>query len=44
MISDEIPEVYFNTDRILHMREGRLVKEYLPGATSEKLLAEAVFA
>ncbi len=44
VISDEIPEVYFNTDRILHMREGRLVKEYLPGATSEKLLAEAVFA
>ena len=44
MISDEIPEVYFNTDRILHMREGRLVKEYVPGVTSEKLLAEAVFA
>jgi simple sugar transport system ATP-binding protein len=44
MISDEIPEVYFNTDRILHMREGRLVEEYVPGVTSEKLLAEAVFA
>ncbi len=44
MISDEIPEVYFNTDRILHMREGRLVKEYVPGVTSEKLFAEAVFA
>ena len=44
VISDEIPEVYFNTDRILHMREGRLVKEYVPGVTSEKLLAEAVFA
>jgi simple sugar transport system ATP-binding protein len=44
VISDEIPEVYFNTDRILHMREGRLIKEYVPGVTSEKLLAEAVFA
>jgi simple sugar transport system ATP-binding protein len=44
MISDEIPEVYFNADRILHMREGRLVKEYVPGATSETLLAEAIFA
>lgn len=32
LISDEIPEVYFNTDRILHMRDGRLVAEYVPGA------------
>ncbi len=44
LISDEIPEVYFNADRILHMREGRLVNEYVPGATSETSLAEAVFA
>lgn len=44
LISDEIPEVYFNADRILHMREGRLVKEYVPGVTSETLLAEAIFA
>jgi simple sugar transport system ATP-binding protein len=34
LISDEIPEVYFNADRILHMRNGRVVKEYVPGATS----------
>jgi simple sugar transport system ATP-binding protein len=44
LISDEIPEVYFNSDRILHMREGRMVKEYVPGVTSETLLAEAIFA
>jgi simple sugar transport system ATP-binding protein len=44
LISDEIPEVYFNADRILHMREGRLVGEYIPGAVSETSLAEAVFA
>ena len=44
LISDEIPEVYFNADRILHMREGRLVNEYVPGTTSEKSLAEAIFA
>ena len=44
LISDEIPEVYFNADRILHMREGRLVGEYVPGATSETLLSEAIFA
>ena len=34
LISDEIPEVYFNADRILHMRNGRIVKEYVPGTTS----------
>jgi simple sugar transport system ATP-binding protein len=34
LISDEIPEVYFNADRILHMRNGRVVQEYVPGATS----------
>ena len=34
LISDEIPEVYFNADRILHMRNGRVVREYVPGATS----------
>lgn len=44
LISDEISEVYFNADRILHMREGRLVKEYLPGVTSEMALAEAIYA
>ena len=44
LISDEIPEAYFNSDRILHMREGRMLNEYVPGATSETLLAEAIFA
>ena len=44
LISDEIPEVYFNTDRVLHMREGRLVGEFVPGETSEEALTEAVFA
>ncbi len=34
LISDEIPEVYFNADRILHMRAGRLVAEYVPGQVS----------
>ena len=27
LISDEIPEVYFNADRVLHMRGGRLVAD-----------------
>ena len=30
MISDEVPEVYFNADRILHMASGRIVAEYDP--------------
>lgn len=30
MISDEIPETYYNADRILHMRDGRLVEKFQP--------------
>ncbi len=44
LISDEIPEAYFNSDRILHMREGRIVSEYVPGENTEAALAEAIFA
>ena len=44
MISDEIPEVYHNSDRILHMRDGRLVGEYVPGATPMEVIEEAVHA
>lgn len=44
LISDEIPEVYYNSDRVLHMHEGRLVGHYVPGEVSEEALAEAVFA
>src|ERR1700730_19452859 len=34
LISDEIPEVYFNADRILHMRNGHIIAEYVPGTTT----------
>jgi simple sugar transport system ATP-binding protein len=44
LISDEVPEVYFNTDRVLHIRAGRLVGEFVPGAVSEQRLVEAVYA
>jgi simple sugar transport system ATP-binding protein len=44
LISDEIPEVYYNCDRVLHMRAGRVVGEFVPGAAAEEALAEAVFA
>ena len=30
LISDEIPEVYFNADRVLHMRGGRIIAEFMP--------------
>ncbi len=30
MISDEIPETYYNADRILHMRGGRVVDSFAP--------------
>lgn len=44
LISDEIPEVYFNSDRILHMRDGRIVKEYVPGMTTMEQIERDVHA
>jgi simple sugar transport system ATP-binding protein len=42
LISDEVPEVYYNCDRVLHMRQGRIVGEFVPGDAAEHALAEAV--
>ncbi|MER8485591.1 sugar ABC transporter ATP-binding protein [Mesorhizobium sp. M1322] len=44
LISDEVPEVYFNADRVLHMAQGRVVGEYAPGATTLQAIEEAVYA
>lgn len=44
LISDEIPEVYFNADRILHMRDGRIVGTYVPGDTEIDAIEGAVHA
>lgn len=44
LISDEVPEVYFNCDRVLLMREGRIAGEFVPGVASEQELAEALYA
>ena len=44
LISDEVPEVYFNCDRVLHMRDGRIAGEFVPGVASEHALAEALYA
>jgi simple sugar transport system ATP-binding protein len=44
MISDEISEVYFNSDRVIHFRAGRVAGEFVPGKISEQAIAEAVYA
>ena len=43
LISDEVPEVYHNADRILHMRGGRVAGEYRPGETGLEALEEVVY-
>jgi simple sugar transport system ATP-binding protein len=43
MISDEVPEVHQNADRVLHMANGRIVGEYDPRATDLHQLEEAVY-
>ena len=42
MISDEIPEVFYNSDRVLVMREGRVAAEVVPAQSSEAALLELV--
>ncbi len=44
LISDEVPEVYFNADRVLHMAQGRIAGEYIPSATRMEAIEEAVYA
>lgn len=44
MISDEVPEVFYCCDRVLHMRSGRLIEEHIPGQISEHDLEQRVYA
>ena len=44
LISDEVPEVFFNADRVLHMAEGRIVAEYDPRQVTLSELEAAVYA
>ena len=44
MISDEIPEVFYHTDRVLVMREGALIGEIVPAASSEDALRRTLDA
>ncbi len=43
MISDEVPEVYLNADRVLHMAGGRIVGEHDPHQTTIRELEAAVY-
>jgi len=42
LISDEIPEVYYNCDRILHIEHGHIMNEYEPGKITESFLEGVV--
>lgn len=44
LVSDEATEVYFNADRVLHMRDGAIVGEFVPATTSAEAIEEAVNA
>ncbi|OBZ92259.1 lipase [Pararhizobium polonicum] len=44
LISDEVPEVYFNADRVLHMAQGRVVNQFTPAACSLADIEAAVYA
>lgn len=44
LISDEVTEVMFNADRVLHMADGRIVGEYDPRATSVPDLEARIYA
>jgi len=44
LISDEVPEVFFNADRVLHIAEGRIVAEYDPRQVALSDLEAAVYA
>jgi simple sugar transport system ATP-binding protein len=44
LISDEVTEVMFNADRVLHMADGRIVGEYDPRATAVAELETRIYA
>ena len=44
LISDEVAEVLFNSDRVLHMADGRIVGEFDPRETGVKQLEAQIYA
>ena len=43
LISDDISEVYFNSNRVLHMSHGRIEQQYIPAQCEIVELENAVF-
>jgi simple sugar transport system ATP-binding protein len=44
LVSDEVPEVHMNADRVLHMAGGRIVQEWDPRETPLAAMEAAVYA
>lgn len=44
LISDEVPEVYYNCDRVLHFQDGTIHAEYRPHDIAQQQLAEVINA
>ena len=44
LISDEVPEVYFHADRVLHMVDGAIVAEHHPSRTDLQALESHIYA
>ncbi|MGC9421980.1 sugar ABC transporter ATP-binding protein [Vibrio sp.] len=44
MVSDEIPEVFYNSHRVIVMKEGRFTHDFYPVYSSEQEIMEAVNA
>ncbi len=44
LISDEVPEVYFNADRVLHMAQGRIVNQFTPSECALQDIEASVYA
>ena len=42
MVSDEIPEVFYNSHRVIVMKEGRFTHDFYPAYTTEQEIMEAV--
>lgn len=43
LISDEVSEVLYNSDRVLHMAQGRIVGEFDPRSTSVSAMEGAIY-
>lgn len=44
LISDEVSEVFFHANRVLHMAHGRLMGEYRPRTSSRQQISDAIYA